>query len=212
MEMVTLTCLPILITLNLNVMSQTPKNIAILGSTGSIGRNSLSVIHNLSNRFCITYLSTNTNIELLQSQIAQFKPRGVVVLDETKAAALRTIVGDSVEVLTGREGLLEIVRRDDVDIVVNSLVGFAGLKPTIEAIKHRKNIALANKETLVIAGKLRCFTSSYRQRTQRHFTMSCWRAMEPHCQNYSDRIGRTIFEYAEGRVCFYYSGESSESP
>ena len=135
-------------------MSQTPKNIAILGSTGSIGRNSLSVIHNLSNRFCVTYLSTNTNIELLQSQIAQFKPRGVVVLDEAKAAALRIIVGDSVEVLTGREGLLEIVRRDDVDIVVNSLVGFAGLKPTIEAIKHRKNVALANKETLVIAGQL----------------------------------------------------------
>jgi 1-deoxy-D-xylulose-5-phosphate reductoisomerase len=135
-------------------MGQTPKNIAILGSTGSIGRNSLSVIHNLSDRFCVTYLSTNTNIELLQSQIAQFKPRGVVVLDETKAEALRIIVGDSVEVLSGREGLLEIVRRDDVDIVVNSLVGFAGLKPTIEAIKHRKNIALANKETLVIAGQL----------------------------------------------------------
>jgi 1-deoxy-D-xylulose-5-phosphate reductoisomerase len=149
-----LTCLPILITLNLDVMSQTPKNIAILGSTGSIGRNSLSVIHNLPNRFCVTYLTTNTNIELLQSQIAHFKPRGVVVLDEAKAATLRTIVADSVEVLSGREGLMEIVRRDDVDIVINSLVGFAGLKPTVEAIKHRKNIALANKETLVIAGKL----------------------------------------------------------
>lgn len=135
-------------------MGQTPKNIAILGSTGSIGRNSLSVINNLSDRFNVTYLSTNTNIELLQNQITQFKPRGVVVLDETRAPALRLIVGNSVEILTGREGLLEIVRRDDVDVVVNSLVGFAGLKPTIEAIKHRKNIALANKETLVIAGQL----------------------------------------------------------
>ncbi|MBN1399019.1 MAG: 1-deoxy-D-xylulose-5-phosphate reductoisomerase [Bacteroidetes bacterium] len=135
-------------------MSQTPKNIAILGSTGSIGRNSLSVIHNLSDRFNVTYLSTNTNIELLQNQITQFKPRGVVVLDEKKAPALRLIAGDSVEILTGREGLLEIVRRDDVDIVINSLVGFAGLKPTIEAIKHHKNIALANKETLVVAGEL----------------------------------------------------------
>ncbi len=135
-------------------MSQTPKNIAILGSTGSVGRNSLSVIHNLTNRFCITYLTTNTNIEVLQSQIVHFKPRGVVVLDEIKAAALRTAIGDSVELLTGREGLLEIVRRDDVDIVINSLVGFAGLKPTIEAIKHRKSIALANKETLVVAGEL----------------------------------------------------------
>jgi 1-deoxy-D-xylulose-5-phosphate reductoisomerase len=138
----------------MNAMSQSPKNIAILGSTGSIGRNSLSVIHNLSNRFHVTYLATNTNIELLQNQIEHFKPRGVVVLDETKAVVLRTLLGNSVEVLSGREGLLEIVRRDDVDIVINSIVGFAGLKPTVEAIKHRKNIALANKETLVIAGQL----------------------------------------------------------
>ena len=135
-------------------MSQNPKHIAILGSTGSIGRNCLSVIHNLSDRFSITYLTTNTNIELLQNQIAHFHPRGVVVLDETKAAALQSIVGDSVEVLTGREGLLEIVRRDDVDLVINSIVGFAGLKPTVEAIRHRKHIALANKETLVVAGEL----------------------------------------------------------
>ena len=135
-------------------MSQNPKHIAILGSTGSIGRNCLSVIHNLSDRFSITYLTTNTNIELLQNQIAHFHPRGVVVLDETKAAALQSIVGNSVEVLTGREGLLEIVRRDDVDLVINSIVGFAGLKPTVEAIKHRKHIALANKETLVVAGEL----------------------------------------------------------
>ena len=135
-------------------MSQNPKHIAILGSTGSIGRNCLSVIHSLADRFSITYLTTNTNIELLQNQIAHFHPRGVVVLDEAKAAVLRSIVGDSVEVLAGREGLLEIVRRDDVDLVINSIVGFAGLKPTVEAIKHRKHIALANKETLVVAGEL----------------------------------------------------------
>ena len=135
-------------------MSQNLKHIAILGSTGSIGRNCLSVIHNLTDRFSIVYLTTNTNIELLQNQIAQFHPRGVVVLDEMKAAALQSEVGDSVEVLAGREGLMEIVRRDDVDLVINSIVGFAGLKPTIEAIKHRKHIALANKETLVVAGEL----------------------------------------------------------
>jgi len=135
-------------------MSQNSKHIAILGSTGSIGRNSLSVIHNLADRFSISYLTTNTNIELLQNQIANFHPRGVVVLDETKAAVLRSAVGGSVEVLAGREGLLEIVRRDDVDLVINSIVGFAGLKPTVEAIKHRKHIALANKETLVVAGEL----------------------------------------------------------
>ena len=135
-------------------MSQNLKQIAILGSTGSIGRNSLSVIQNLTDRFRISYLTTNTNIELLENQIAHFHPRGVVVLDETKAAALRSKVGDAVEILAGREGLMEIVRRDDVDLVINSIVGFAGLKPTIEAIKHKKHIALANKETLVVAGEL----------------------------------------------------------
>jgi 1-deoxy-D-xylulose-5-phosphate reductoisomerase len=135
-------------------MIQSQKHIAILGSTGSIGRNCLSVIHNLADRFSVAYLTTNTNIELLQNQIAHFHPRGVVVLDETKAATLQSAVGDSVEVFAGREGLIEIVRRDDVDLVINSIVGFAGLKPTIEAIKHRKDIALANKETLVVAGEL----------------------------------------------------------
>ena len=135
-------------------MSQSPKHIALLGSTGSIGRNCLSVIHSLSNRFNVRYLTTNTNIELLQNQVEHFHPHGVVVLDEAKAAEFKSMVGDSVEVLAGREGLLEIVRRDDVDLVVNSIVGFAGLKPTVEAIKHRKHIALANKETLVVAGEL----------------------------------------------------------
>jgi 1-deoxy-D-xylulose-5-phosphate reductoisomerase len=134
-------------------MSHELKNIAVLGSTGSIGRNSLSVINNLSDRFQVTYLSTNTNIELLQNQIVHFCPHGVVVLDEVKAAELQRIFGSRVEVLAGREGLLEIVRRDDVDVVINALVGFAGLKPTVEAIKHRKHIALANKETLVVAGE-----------------------------------------------------------
>lgn len=135
-------------------MSHHQKHIALLGSTGSIGRNCLSVLHHLTERFSVSYLTTNTNIELLQQQIANVHPRGVVVLDETKAAALRSAVGNSVEVLSGHNGLMEIVRRDDVDIVVNSIVGFAGLRPTIEAIQHRKHIALANKETLVVAGEL----------------------------------------------------------
>ena len=130
------------------------KNIAILGSTGSIGQSSLEVIGNLSDRFGVTYLTANKNVELLLEQVKKHKPRGVVVLDERNAPALRSALSGSVEVLAGEEGLLEIVRRDDVDIVISSLVGFAGLKPTIEAIKHRKTIALANKETLVVAGVL----------------------------------------------------------
>jgi 1-deoxy-D-xylulose-5-phosphate reductoisomerase len=76
----------------------------------------------------------------------------VVVLDETKATALRARLGSDVEVLTGEAGLLEVVRRDDVDVVISALVGFAGVRPTAEAIRYRKHIALANKETLVAAG------------------------------------------------------------
>ncbi|MBI3005119.1 MAG: 1-deoxy-D-xylulose-5-phosphate reductoisomerase [Ignavibacteriales bacterium] len=135
-------------------MAPTVQNIAILGSTGSIGQNTLRVVKNLGGRFRVTYLTTNKNIDLLQKQIDQFQPRGVVVLDEYNSSVLEKLVGDKVEVLTGEEGLQEIVKRDDVDLVVSSLVGFAGLKPTIEAIKHRKAVALANKETLVAAGEI----------------------------------------------------------
>lgn len=130
------------------------KNIAILGSTGSIGRNSLEVIKNQPEQFRVTYLTANKNIDLLQKQIAQFHPRGVVVLDRCNAAVLGKVLGDKTEVHAGEEGLLEIVGREDVDVVISSLVGFAGLKPTIEAIKHRKTVALANKETLVVAGQV----------------------------------------------------------
>jgi 1-deoxy-D-xylulose-5-phosphate reductoisomerase len=129
-------------------------NIAILGSTGSIGRNTLEVLAHMPDRFRATYLTTNTNIDLLAEQVQQFKPRGVVVFDVRRVEALRKRLPETVEVLAGSEGLLEIVRRDDVDVVVNSLVGFAGLKPTVEAIRHKKNIALANKETLVVAGEI----------------------------------------------------------
>lgn len=130
------------------------KNIALLGSTGSIGRNSLEVIRSYPDRFRATYLTTNKNIDLLQDQIGEFRPKGVVVLDECKASELRGRLDSSVEVLSGESGLERVVTRDDVDIVISSLVGFAGLKPTIAAIRHRKRIALANKETLVVAGSL----------------------------------------------------------
>lgn len=130
------------------------KNIAILGSTGSIGRSSLDVIKNLPDQFRVTYLTANKNIDLLQKQIAHFHPRGVVVLDSCNASILRKVLDDGTEVYSGVEGLSEIVKRPDVDIVISALVGFAGLEPTIEAIKHKKTVALANKETLVVAGQL----------------------------------------------------------
>ncbi|MGD0337386.1 MAG: 1-deoxy-D-xylulose-5-phosphate reductoisomerase [Bacteroidota bacterium] len=130
------------------------RNIAILGSTGSIGRSSLEVIQTIPDQFRATYLTTNRNIELLNEQIRRFSPKGVVVLDHRAAAALSETLNGTTEVLVGEKGLLEIVRRDDVDLVISSLVGFAGLRPTIEAIRHRKTIALANKETLVVAGEI----------------------------------------------------------
>lgn len=133
-------------------MATRTQHIAILGATGSIGRSSLDVLRSFPDRFRVTYLTANGNIDLLERQVREFRPRGVVVLDETKAAVLRSRCGSDVEVLSGETGLLEIVRRDDVDTVISALVGFAGVRPTAEAIRHRKHIALANKETLVAAG------------------------------------------------------------
>lgn len=129
-------------------------NIAILGSTGSIGQNSLNVIKNFPDRFRVTYLTAHRNIDLLRQQIAEFNPKGVVVLDQHHAKELKYAVDGSVEVFHGPEGLEEIVTRPDVDVVISSLVGFAGLKPTISAIKQKKRVALANKETLVVAGEI----------------------------------------------------------
>ncbi len=129
-----------------------PKNIAVLGSTGSIGQSSLEVIAGLPERFRPTYLSAHRNTALLAEQVRRFRPRGVVVLDEGHLPALRACVDGATEILAGPDGLREIVGRPDVDVVVNALVGFAGLRPTLDAIAAGKDIALANKETLVVAG------------------------------------------------------------
>lgn len=131
-----------------------PRNIAILGSTGSIGRNALEVIANLPDHFRVTYLTANKNVRLLEEQIHHFRPKGVVLLDEREASGLRVFANGATEVLVGQEGLKEIVQRNDVDIVLSALVGFAGLEPTLAAIKAGKQIALANKETLVVAGEI----------------------------------------------------------
>ncbi len=130
------------------------KRIAILGSTGSIGRNAIEVILKFPDRFRVTYLAVNKNIELLLDQVKILKPKGVAIFDRKKAEEFSKLVDGEVEVLAGEEGLVEIVTRDDVDIVLNSLVGFSGLKPTVKAIERKKRIALANKETLVVAGEI----------------------------------------------------------
>ena len=130
------------------------KKILILGSTGSIGVNTLEIVRSFPEEFEIVGLTANTNIELLERQIEEFHPKVVAVRDEIKSKELRQKIGNKCEVLNGDEGLLEITRRGDYSILVSAMVGFAGLAPTIEAIKLGKRIALANKETLVTAGQI----------------------------------------------------------
>jgi 1-deoxy-D-xylulose-5-phosphate reductoisomerase len=129
------------------------KKLLILGSTGSIGINALNVIRNFPEKFSVSALSVNTRIDLLEPQIKEFKPEFVVVKDKALAAELVKKVGKTTKVLAGNEGLIEAASVLDYDIFIGALVGFAGLVPTIEAIKRGKRIALANKETLVVAGE-----------------------------------------------------------
>jgi len=130
------------------------KKVLILGSTGSIGVNTLNVIRNFPDRFSAAALTVNTRIDLLEPQIYEFKPRVVVVKDEKFAADLRRKLTIKCEVLSGIEGLISVAANLDYDILLGAMVGFAGLAPTLEAIKRGKRIALANKETLVVGGEI----------------------------------------------------------
>ena len=130
------------------------KKILLLGSTGSIGTNTLDVLRRFPEKFSVTALTTNNNIQLLSEQIAEFNPEAVVVGSEEKAVSLSKFIDFSGKILIGESGLIEATSNYDYDILVSSLVGFAGLKPTIEGIKRGKRIALANKETLVVAGEI----------------------------------------------------------
>jgi len=131
------------------------KNIAILGSTGSIGSNCLNVIETQHDLFDVKYLTTFQNIRLLWDQVRRFHPKAVAVYNkEAVLEHLGKFKELGVEVYTGFEGILEISQKADVDILVNALVGAIGLQPTLNAIKRNCRIALANKETLVIGGRL----------------------------------------------------------
>lgn len=130
------------------------KKISILGSTGSIGTQTLEVCENLKG-VQVMGLSVNKNIRLAEEQIRKFRPRLVCVVDERSAALLKTAVADTdTKIIVGKEGMCEISTMPEIDTVVTSVVGIAGLVPTMEAIKSGVNIALANKETLVTAGSL----------------------------------------------------------
>ncbi|MFQ5443986.1 MAG: 1-deoxy-D-xylulose-5-phosphate reductoisomerase [Nitrospinales bacterium] len=131
------------------------KKISILGSTGSIGVNTLDVIDRNPEHFEVVGLSAGGNVELFATQVKKFKPRMVSLFDTTKVDTLREMLGEmDVEILAGEEGACQVASLPETDLVVSGIVGGAGLVPTFAAVKAGKDVALANKETLVIAGEL----------------------------------------------------------
>ena len=134
------------------------KQICILGSTGSIGTQALDVIQQHSDRYEVYCLTANNRYEMLADQARRFRPAAVVIGNEQHYEALKALLADcpEVKVYAGAKAIDEIVEAQPIDRVLTAMVGFAGLSPTIHAIKARKTICLANKETLVVAGELIC--------------------------------------------------------
>lgn len=131
------------------------KQIAILGSTGSIGTQALEVIAEHPDLYEVYALTANNRVELLIKQALKFQPEVVVIANESKYTQLKeALENQPIKVYAGAEALAQVVEAQPIDIVLTAMVGYAGLKPTINAIRARKTIALANKETLVVAGKL----------------------------------------------------------
>ncbi|OYD43412.1 1-deoxy-D-xylulose-5-phosphate reductoisomerase [Sphingobacterium cellulitidis] len=131
------------------------RKLAILGSTGSIGTQTLEVVELYPDHFSITVLSAGKNADLLIQQALKFKPAAVILCDQAAYEKVKQeLAGKGIEVLFGEDALVESMKRDDIDIVLTAVVGAAGLRPTVAAIESGKDIALANKETLVVAGEL----------------------------------------------------------
>ena len=133
------------------------KQIAILGSTGSIGTQTLDVVRQHPSEFSVYALSAHRSLDLLIQQALEFNPAVVCIADERLYQPLREALSDlPIKVMAGEQAIAEMVTMPAIDAVVAAMVGYAGLRPTIEAIKAKKNIALANKETLVVAGEIIC--------------------------------------------------------
>lgn len=134
------------------------KHICILGSTGSIGTQALDVIEQHSDRYEVYCLTANNRYEMLAEQARKFRPAAVVIANEAHYESLKLLLADlpDIKVYAGAKAIDEIVEAQPIDMVLTAMVGFAGLSPTIHAIKARKTICLANKETLVVAGDLIC--------------------------------------------------------
>lgn len=133
----------------------TKKRIAILGSTGSIGKQALSVVEAHPDKFVAEVLVAGNNVSLLAAQAKQFKPDAVVIANESKYSELQELLaGEDIKVYAGEQAVCDVVGLDNIDMVLVAVVGFSGLRPTVSAIEARKPIALANKETLVVAGQV----------------------------------------------------------
>ncbi len=130
------------------------KRIAILGSTGSIGTQTLEIIRQHPDKFDVILLSANSNVETLASQVREFNPVHAVICNDEKFDELKSASRSSTSIHSGTSILNELVMIDEIDIVLNSLVGFAGFQPTYCALKAGKKVALANKESLVVGGKI----------------------------------------------------------
>jgi 1-deoxy-D-xylulose-5-phosphate reductoisomerase len=133
-----------------------PKTLTVLGATGSIGQNTLDVVARFPDRFAVHALAANTSVAPLLAQVLRFRPRVAVLYDPAAAAQLRAALpGDCpTEVLSGMEGLVQVAAAPAVDMVISGMVGAIGLRPTYAAIDAGKQVAVANKETLVLAGEL----------------------------------------------------------
>ncbi len=135
--------------------SSSKKRIAILGSTGSIGTQALDVISSHPDSFEVEVLTAQNNVDMLIHQAIQYKPNAVVISNESHYARLKeALQHEDIKVYAGENALASVVQMDTIDLVLTALVGYAGLRPTIRAIESGKTIALANKETLVVAGEL----------------------------------------------------------
>jgi len=131
------------------------KKISLLGSTGSIGQSTLSVVEKYSDRFSVVALAAGNNIDLLEEQVRRFKPTVVSLAGQASAEILKNrLQGMKIRIFSGIEGMIQVAAAEEADITVSAIVGTAGLVPTIAAIRAGKNIALANKEVLVTAGEL----------------------------------------------------------
>ena len=131
------------------------KRIAILGSTGSIGTQALNVIRRHRDRFAVEVLCAGSNADLLIQQALEFEPNAVAIADDSQYESVKEVLWpQGIKVFAGEASIADLMEMESIDLVLASIVGFAGLRPTLRAIEHHKPIALANKETMVVAGSI----------------------------------------------------------